>query len=158
MIELAPFFNTYRMVQQYTEEMYMPRFECAQDMSQPNFDKGIEFAAWRENLNRVWHEIEILQVDVDSQDVEIGSKTDITAKVKLGSLKPDDVRVQLYYGMLDTMGKITDGQAVDMDLSDDHGDGVYTYKTTYTYTTTGNVGFSVRIVPQHKYIYTPFLP
>lgn len=158
MMELSPFFNTYRMVQQYTEEMYMPRFESAQDMSKPNFDKGIAFAAWRENLNHVWHEVEVLQVNVNEDDVAIGSKTDITAKVKLGSLKPEDVRVQLYYGMLDTMGNITDGQAVDMELSDDHGDNVYTYKTTYLYDTTGNVGFSVRVVPEHKYIYTPFLP
>lgn len=158
MMDLAPFFNTNRMVQQYTEEMYMPRFEVAQDMKSPNYDKAKSFSAWRENLNHVWHEVNVVSVDVAQGDVAVGTETEIVAKVHLGSLKPDDVRVQLYYGMLDTMGNIMDGDAVDMKLSDDNGGSNYTFKTTHLYEATGNVGFSVRVVPQHKYIYTPFLP
>jgi glycogen phosphorylase len=158
MLELAPFFTTYRMVQQYTDEFYMPRFEVAQEMSHPNFDKATEFSAWRQNLDHVWHEIHIIDVEINQDDVAVGSKTDIQAKVKLGGLTPDDVKVQLYYGMLDTMGNITDGQAVDMKLADENGDSIYTFKTQHTYSTTGNVGFSVRVVPYHKYLHTSFLP
>lgn len=158
MLELAPFFNTYRMVQQYTDEFYMPRFEVAQEMSHPNFDKANTFTSWRQNLDHVWHEVHIIDVEINQDDVAVGSKTDIQAKIKLGGLTPDDVKVQLYYGMLDTMGNITDGQAVDMELASENGDSVYTFKTQHTYSTTGNVGFSVRVVPYHKYLHTSFLP
>ena len=158
MIELSPFFNTYRMVQQYTNEFYMPRFKVAQEMSFPNFDKANTFTAWRQNLDRVWNEIQIINVSVDQDDVAVGSKTDILAKVRLGSLQATDVKVQLYYGMLDTLGNITDGQAVDMKLEESNGDNVYTFKTQHTYVETGNVGFSVRVVPYHKYLHTSFLP
>jgi len=158
MIELAPFFNTYRMVQQYTDEFYMPRFEVAQEMSQPNFDKANAFTSWRQNLDNVWHEVQIVDVSINQEDVAVGTKTDIHAKVRLGSLQPTDVKVQLYYGMLDTIGNITDGQAVDMQLAEDNGDHVYTFKTQHTYAETGNVGFSVRVVPYHKYLHTSFLP
>lgn len=158
MIELSPFFNTYRMVQQYTNEFYMPRFEVAQEMSQPNFDKANEFTTWRRHLDNVWHEVQILDVAMNQEDVAVGTKTDIQAKVKLGSLQPTDVKVQLYYGMLDTLGNITDGQAVDMELAEDNGDSVSTFKTQHTYGETGNVGFSVRVVPYHKYLHTSFLP
>jgi starch phosphorylase len=158
MVDLAPFFNTYRMVQQYTDEFYMPRYDVTQAMVQPNFDKTVAFTSWRQYLDYVWHEVQILNVDVEEGDVSVGSKTEITAKVKLGSLTPQDVKVQLYYGMLDTMGRIMDGESVDMELSDDHGDRVYSFKTKHTYNVTGNVGFSVRVVPYHDYLHTSFLP
>ena len=158
MIELAPFFTTYRMVQQYTDQFYMPRFKVAQDMSRPNFDKAIAFSEWRETLNHVWNQVHVVDVVVEQSDVAVGSNTDVRAKVNLGQLKPSDVRVQLYYGMLDTMGHITEGQSVDMELIEEHGNSQYSYSIQHFYDTTGNVGFSVRIVPDHPYIYTPFLP
>jgi glycogen phosphorylase len=158
MIKLSPFFNTYRMVQQYTDEFYMPRYQVAQEMSQPNFDKANAFTSWRQNLDNAWHDVQIIDVTVNEEDVAVGSKTDIQAKVRLGSLQSADVKVQLYYGMLDTVGNITDGQAIDMELAEEDGDSIYTFKTQHTYGETGNVGFSVRIVPYHKYLHTSFLP
>jgi len=158
MTRLAPFFNTYRMVQQYTDEFYMPRFDVVQSMVKPNFDETNAFTAWRQNLDNVWHDVHVLEVDAEQGDVAVGSKTEISAKIKLGSLTPDDVKVQLYYGILDTMGQIMDGEAIDMELADDHGDGVYSFKTKHTYTVTGNVGFSVRVMPYHDYLHTTFLP
>lgn len=158
MMELAPFFTTHRMVQQYTDQFYMPRYDVAQEMIDSNFDSAKSFTSWRQNLNNVWHDVNVLEVNVEQGDVAVGTKTEIFAKVKLGSLNPDDVKVQLYYGMLDTMGNITDGECVNMTLSDSNGNGAYTFKTQHTYDTTGNVGFSVRVVPYHKYLHTSFLP
>ncbi len=158
MVDLAPFFNTYRMVQQYTDEFYMPRYDVVQKMVEPNFDQTAAFTAWRQNLDHVWHEVHIQNVDANQDDVAVGSKTEITATVKLGSLKPVDVKVQLYYGMLNTMGQIVDGESIDMELAEEYGDGVYSFKTKHTYTETGNIGFSVRVMPYHEYLHTTFLP
>jgi len=158
MIDLSPFFTTYRMVQQYTEQFYMPRYSVAQEMSQPNFDKTNAFTEWRQHLDNSWQGVQILEVDAEQGDVAVGSKTEITAKVNLGSLTPNDVKVQLYYGVLDTMGRITDGKSIDMELADDHGDSVHSFKAKHTYAVTGNVGFSVRVMPYHDYLHTTFLP
>ncbi len=158
MTELAPFFTTYRMVQQYTNEFYMPRYQVAQEMVKPNFDKANAFTKWQQHLNNVWNQVHIINVDVEEGDVAVGSKTEITAKVNLGSLIPDDVKVQLYYGVLDTSGNIMDGESIDMDLSSDNGNSEFIFTTKHTYTVTGNVGFSVRVMPYHKYLHTTFLP
>jgi starch phosphorylase len=158
MTELAPFFTTYRMVQQYTDQFYMPRYQVAQEMVKPNFDQANAFTAWQQHLNNVWHQVNIVNVDVAEGDVAVGSKTEITAKVNLGSLTPDDVKVQLYYGVLDTSGAIESGESVDMELSGDNGNGEFVFTTKHTYTVTGNVGFSVRVMPYHKYLHTTFLP
>ena len=158
MVALAPFFNTHRMVQQYADEFYLPRFEVNQAMRGANFAGTASFVDWRRNLDQVWHDVKVLDVDIRDGDVEIGSRTDIHARVVLGSLMPADVKVQLYYGMLDSAGNIREGQAVDMRIQYENGSGVYTFTAEHVFELTGNVGFSVRILPYHKYMHTSIVP
>lgn len=158
MRRLAPIFNTHRMVQQYTEDFYVPRYLVSQDMSADGFAGTVQFADWKAWLDQVWSHVAVLEVDIDSGDVEIGSRSEVRATVRLGDLKPCDVRVQLYYGMLDTMGNIRDGQSVDMAIVSEDGDRTYTFVTEHTYDRTGNVGFSVRILPYHDHLHSLFMP
>jgi starch phosphorylase len=156
--ELAPRFNTHRMVQQYTEEFYLPRFQVSQAMSCSNFAGTAAFVEWRRHLDQVWHELAVLDVDIRDGDVEIGSCATIHARVALGQLYPRDVRVQLYFGMLDSAGNIREGEAIDMRIETENGSGVYTYTADHVYLMTGRVGFSVRILPYHEYLHTSIVP
>ena len=158
MRRLAPVFNTHRMVRQYTEEFYMPRYQVSQDMRACDFAGAHRFADWQAKLDQVWSNVAVLEVNIDSGDVEIGSNAEVRAIVGLGALKPCDVRVQLYYGMLDTIGNIREGRSVDMTLASENGDNCYTFVTEHTYHTTGNVGLSVRILPYHDHLHTSFMP
>ena len=158
MKELAPRFNTHRMVQQYTEEFYMPRFQVSQAMSCSHFAGTSAFVDWRRHLDQVWHEVDVLDVDIRDGDVEIGSSTTIHARVRLGQLCPCDVRVQLYFGMLDSAGNIREGDALDMRLESENGGGAYTYAADHIYLKTGHVGFSVRILPYHQYLHSSIVP
>ena len=158
MRRLAPQFNTHRMVQQYTDDFYMPRFRVSQSMRQGDFAGTDAFLDWQRRLGDVWHEIAVLDVDIASGEVEIGSRAGVVASVRLGGLSPADVKVQLYYGMLDTMGNIREGQAVDMRLASENGGGVYDFVTEHVYETTGNVGFSVRVLPHHEFLHSSFVP
>lgn len=155
---LAPRFNTHRMVQQYTEEFYMPRFAVSQAMSCANFAGTAAFVDWRRRLDQVWHEVNVLDVDIRDGDVEIGSCATIHARVALGQLCPHDVKVQLYFGMLDSAGNIREGEAVDMRIERENGSGAYTYAADHVFLKTGNVGFSVRILPHHDYLHTSIIP
>ena len=158
MKDLAPKFNTHRMVQQYTEEFYMPRFRIIEEMSQNGFAGAAAFSDWQAHLNRAWPDVSVMNVDIASGDVEIGSHTEVRSTVRLGSLKPCDVKVQLYFGMLDTIGNIREGQSVDMQITSDNGEGLFTFTTEHVYATTGDVGFSVRVLPYHDYLHTSFVP
>ena len=153
---LAPFFNTRRMVQQYTEDYYMPTYIRYREMTQPNLDNVLAFADWRKNLSNAWQAVEVLEVNVDETAVSVGTKADIIATVKLGTLKPEDVCIQLYYGTLSTWGEIVDGNAIDMAVVDSVSDGVYRFKANVTYEMTGNHGISVRVLPDHAYLPTRF--
>lgn len=153
MAALAPYFNTRRMVQEYTEAFYMPNFSRTLEMTRPSLDNALAFAAWRENMAKVWKQVAIESVKVAESNVKVGSRIEVTARVKLGLLTPNDVRVQLYYGMLNTRGEINEtGEAIDMTPAGDGESGVYIFKAHVTYRTSGDRGVSVRVVPYHRFL------
>ena len=158
MRRLGARFNTQRMVQEYTDGFYMPRYRVIQQMRRANYGQTAAFVDWQERLEHVWHEVAVLDVAVDQDGVEIGNCAQIQAHVALGQLMPDDVRVQLYYGMLDSAGSIRKGESVDMRLAAHNGNGAYTFETDHTYDATGLVGFSVRVLPHHPFLHTSFVP
>jgi glycogen phosphorylase len=157
---LSPFFNTRRMVQEYTDLYYMPAYANAAEMSKSKMKTGLEFAAWRENIEKVWNQVRIHQVELPERQIKVGTEVDVIAHVSLGSLSPDDVRVQIYYGGLTTSGEIgVDPGAVDMTPMKNNGNsGIFRFKGKITYESSGERGLSVRVLPNHPHLTTPFLP
>ena len=156
---LAPFFSTHRMVQEYTDHYYMPVYRTLLTMTEDDLKHGLDYAAWRSNLERAWHDIEVQSVNISEAQVKVGKEFAVEAVVKLGTLSPDDVQVQLYYGQLNNHGEIgMDGAAVDMESISANGDGTYKFAANILYNTSGERGLSVRVLPSHKLLSTPFQP
>ncbi len=157
---LAPYFNTHRMVQQYTERYYMPLFSRVQEMIADDLQEGRAYARWHSNLRRAWKDVQVRAVKVGAEQVKVGDTLEVEAKVALGQLKPEDVRVQLYYGQLNTqreMGLSSEAGAVDMHpVGED--DGVYRFVARLVYHTSGERGISVRVVPHHDLLPSSFQP
>ena len=65
--------------------------------------------------------------------LKVGQQVDVKAVVGLGQLKHSDVKVQLYFGPLNTQGDIEHGTAVDMThVSSNGGEDTYTATATMT--------------------------
>ncbi|NWG17085.1 MAG: alpha-glucan family phosphorylase [Chloroflexi bacterium] len=158
MQKLAPYFNTLRMVQEYAEQMYMPNYENSLKMFQDN--NGLNYAAWRDQLRRVWSKVRVSSVEIPSKLVKVGSEIEINALVDLGELTPDDVRVQLYYGDLNTRGEISaqNGGVVDMQPAGQESNKQHRFTARISYDTSGERGLSVRVLPYHPYLRTMFIP
>jgi len=156
---LAPYFNTRRMVEEYTEKFYIPNYKNNLEMTHGKLKDGLAYAAWRDNLEKAWKQVQIRSVDIPHTQVKVGSDMEIHAIVDLGSLTPKDVRVQLYYGGLNTRGEIgADGQAIDMKANGKDGNGAHKFTAHIAYNTSGERGLSVRVLPHHPYLRTSFLP
>jgi starch phosphorylase len=156
---LGPMFTTHRMVQEYTRQLYMPNFERITAMTQPNLDSGLAFAAWRNHLEQLWKQVKITDVHVSETEIAVGAKIEVQAAVQLGQLTPEDVRVQLYGGQLDTFGNIgRNGEVIDMEPVGSNSDGHYEFAARLTYNTSGDRGLSVRVLPHHPFLPTSFLP
>ncbi len=160
MKKLAPFFNTRRMVQEYAADYYMPVAQTSSDMRDADLKPGLDFVQWRQEIEGKWSQVRVSDVKISTQNAKVGDKINVTAKVQLGQLTPDDVTVQLYYGTLDTRGGIEaiGSAAVDMKPQKNGSGSEVTFKGTVRYTSSGESGISVRVIPNHRYLSTPFQP
>jgi glycogen phosphorylase len=159
MIKLAPVFNTRRMVQEYTTGYYMPVYKSSSQLTKPDLTTGIEYANWRVSMDQLWNQIAIQDVQIEQHEVKVNTQIKVNARVHLGELTPQDVRVQVYYGPLNTHGEIgeLEGETLDMTpLRGKNGDaGVYEFTTTLQYPTSGDRGVSVRVIPHHPLLTNP---
>ncbi|MBX3081670.1 MAG: alpha-glucan family phosphorylase [Anaerolineae bacterium] len=153
--KLAPFFNTNRMVMEYTDQYYQPAVSRIERLSTPDYSRGIEFAEWRRRVSGAWDRIRVVKVETSSNTLKIGSDQEVHAWIDLGELTPDDVSVQLYYGSLTSHGDLETGETVEMNPLNSNGS-VYEFAGKIAYATTGQQGFSVRVLPKHEDLPTPF--
>lgn len=160
MRKLAPFFTTARMVQEYTDEAYIPFYKLEASLTTPTLERGLEYAAWRARLDHAWAQVKVEKVDVSENLLKVGADLLVTASVQLGPLQPTDVQVQLYYGQLTPRGEIgSPATALNMELVGANGSsGSYTFKANVHYDTSGERGLSVRILPNNESLPTPFQP
>ncbi|MFP4322048.1 MAG: alpha-glucan family phosphorylase [Anaerolineales bacterium] len=158
MRELAPFFTTYRMVRQYAEQYYMPAHERYAAITQPNIKPATAYAHWLENVKAEWKNVEVGDVQITAQQLPVGEQLTVKANVALGKLTPDDVRVQLYTGMLNSKGDIVEGEAYDMQPANGKQKGPrYDFEGMVSFDTSGDRGISVRVLPKHETLPDPFL-
>ncbi len=156
--KLAPFFNTYRMVREYTEDYYLPSHARFQTLVQPDISRGKAFADWENRIRTQWDKITIVHVEVKPEQIKVNEDLNIQAWVDLGSLKPEDVQVQAYYGPLDSRGQLMAGEALDMKYCGPDSDGrknVHEFSASLSYTNTGRRGLSVRVLPHHQDLAEP---
>jgi len=157
----GPVFNTHRMLQEYTEKYYIPAVERYERLSKDDMALAKDLAHWRERVRSHWSEVRVEGVDSDIPDeTKIDSENNVEVKIHLGELEPQDVRVELYHGIVDSSGEILDPRIVDMSCpqceGDEVQDGVYTFYGHLTFSSSGRHGFTVRVVPNHPEQVNPF--
>jgi starch phosphorylase len=155
--QLAPVFNTDRMVREYCERFYMPAKEHYELLSADDFAPARKLAAWKVKILKRWSEVAIEETEMEASAAEgfrIGAGVPVNATVRLGSLEPADVAVEMYVGRLDEYRRIRDGEALAMAVEKDLGEGRYLYRGLYTCDTVGRRGVGVRVLPSHPHFAT----
>ena len=97
-----------------------------------------------------WHDVSIEEV-VSGNGLEkrVGQELEVVARVRLGSLLPEDVIVEAYYGRIDQNGEFVDRETAALDVEGSDG-GLYTYRGHIPSLKTGRFGYTVRVMPSHK--------
>lgn len=150
---IGPVFNTHRMVEDYTRSFYLP---CTLRRNLFRSDKrkrALELAKWKSKVSKAWHQIKVAHVESGATEgLLYGSDLNVTADVSLAGLETGDVTVEIYYGPLDSLGRILpdEGKAVEMQCSGKASDGLMRYEGAVTCARTGQQGFTVRIIPSHE--------
>jgi starch phosphorylase len=148
---IGPVFNTYRMVQEYTDRCYIPSSVRREALKANNHARAIALADWKQKVKSSWSKVAVRSIKAIASDtLPVGASLPVTAEVFLGDLQPKDVTVEAYVGTLDTQDAIEDGKAVEMVLEGPGEGGVYTFSGEVRCEHTGQHGFTVRVIPSHS--------
>ncbi len=156
---ICPVYNTNRMVQQYAETFYLPAHDLYMKLMEGHGAGAGALAQWKQRMAQQWDKVKVRQVESPgSGTVKAGESVKVLATVELGGISTENVRVELYFGPLDTFGNIHDARALEMVLGSTIEPGVYQYIGVISASTCGQQGFSVRILPNHPNITLRFEP
>ncbi|MFQ5646948.1 MAG: alpha-glucan family phosphorylase [bacterium] len=148
MINLCPVFNTDRMIQNYVQQSYVPAHERQRELSRNGFEVGKQISGWKKMIRTEWDKVRVAGVEADiSKDLKVGRCFSVSCRVFLGNLSPGDVRVELYYGVLDHNRRISGGKPVQMTEFEEQGKGYYNFSGCLPCERSGRHGFYVRVIP-----------
>ena len=157
---LCPVFNTHRMVQHYTEQFYLPAAAQYQKLTADRMARAKALAIWKTHLRKNWPQVRIEIVDAGPvQTLRVSEEFYVRVRVQLGSLKPEDVAVQLYLGQVNAAEELVEAQAIPMNSVGVDSEWVYLYEASgVACCKSGLHGYTVRVLPRHPDLVKPFLP
>jgi len=145
---LAPLFNTNRMVQDYTEKLYLPAIHRSRRLGEDKLAKSVELAHQKEMMRASWPTLRIEEVQAQTTTpLGLQDKLDITAVAHLAKLTPAEVRVQVCVGLVDNDGRLTEARVHDLAHEAELGDNRHRFKGIVSATRSGRHGFALRILP-----------
>lgn len=147
---IAPVFNTHRMVQDYADTFYVPYANRRNRLRANKRKAGDALTDWKLRIREQWGQVAFRATSSDATEgLPFGGRLAVSADLHLGALKPEDVLVEVYYGGLDTQGRIAAGTPVRLESRQDLGDSVYRFAGEVPCDRTGQQGFAFRAVPYH---------
>ena len=169
---ITPRFNTHRMVAEYTRRLYNPAVAKWRYLTAEAMSRAKALSIWKANMKKAWPKFAIKDVRIQVNNGEenaqlnheqlhlkVGSELSVRALVKLGSVSPDDVSVELYHGPMDPWGSLRDGSAVRMDFQQAAGqNGEHWFVGRLPCRKTGQRGLAVRVLPRNDDLVNPYEP
>lgn len=153
--QLGPFFSTDRMVQEYSRKFYIPASDKFLEMSANGSARAKAGLEWRNRVQAGWPQIQIVEVTDEAKSSNLlGTPLGITAKVQLGVLSKDDVRVQAVTGKVGMNRELTDTQPIDLEFAR-YEDSVAVFTGDILCTHPGHQGYTIRVVPKHEDLSIP---
>ena len=151
---VTPVFNTHRMVMEYTERLYAPAAKAYREFRQNNCAAATGLSEWKTQMRKQWPQVRIDEVHVDNTDrqsIPVGESVQVSARVHLGSVDPQQVRVEAYHGEAEN-GGIKNPAVTRLEQASQNGDGSYIYRGSVPASESGAYGFSIRVIPNHPHL------
>lgn len=158
---IVPLFNTHRMVKEYDRFLYEPAATAHIVMEKDHFKNARELSQWKKEMLLLWPQVEVKKYELAPSEQRdgffVGEEVAVKATVQLGAIKPEHVRVQVYFGSYEKNVIVTPQI---QDLKNfmpllDAGEGVYEYSGKISLAESGSYGLRLRIIPTHTYLLQP---
>jgi starch phosphorylase len=151
----AAFFNTSRMVMEYTDKYYMPLHELYTSVKENNFANIDKFLEWKENVISGWDGINFSYTNVKSDRMEMGAEVVFEASVQSPKIDHKTTNIYAVVDFDGESGVLNSPEFILLEHVDDSNGGHY-YKTTYKIGRAGKMKVGFAVVPVHEYIKNMF--
>ncbi len=142
-------FCSLRMVSDYEQRYYLPAAERHDALMAGNADQARQLAERIKRLRSLWPEIRINPpVSKTEGPYRVGDRFHVTVEISLGRLQPDEVDVELYYGILESLDKLSTSRVAPMEVLQDLENGNYLYGCDLVCEISGRFGYTVRVSPR----------
>ncbi|MDJ1369777.1 alpha-glucan family phosphorylase [Gulosibacter molinativorax] len=146
---VAPQVAAERMVRDYVTELYLPAGRSSRYAN--NLEHAREFAQWQGKVKDAWGNVEITGIQNVTGEAQAGGHAQLEATVELGSLSPEDVKVEAVVGRTDEYGEFIKPRKVEMQPDVETGKFVMDIPVSVP----GTLGYTVRVIPDHKLLRSP---
>lgn len=139
-------FSCQRMVSEYEKQFYIPAVRYSHKLLEHSATELKRITRQHERLTGLWKTIRLnLPVRGQEGPFRVGEIFDVSAEVYLGKLLPDEVDVELYHGIVQSVEGISEGEIIPMEVSEDLGNGYYQYECRVTCRKSGRYGYTIRV-------------
>jgi len=144
----APTFSMRRMVKEYTTRYYVPEIQQGMQIEKNRYGQARVLAAWKNRVKADWPRLEVYVDGRRDGQLSLGEKVDVSAWVRPGNLRPEDLAVELVYGET-TNEQVVPQHTLPMKYTKQEADGSYRYDASLQPGHSGSIAYGVRVLPSH---------
>ena len=152
---ICPRFNTTRLVQDYVRELYLPAGQRWAELTRQNLAGAAELVEWKRKVARGWSAVQVQGHQLPDEALS-GRPAKVEIRVRLGSLRPEDVEVTLLFGRVNAAGEVVGPTAIAAVWCANNGTNGHRYEVTIPPADSGSHGFVVRVMPCHPLLADPY--
>jgi starch phosphorylase len=150
--------NSHRMLIQYSQEFYLPALQKAREFIADDFASARQLSGYLQRLKKSWGNVKVESLSVPQGNIfKVGDRIEASARINLGGLSPQEVRVELYFGSVSSAGEIEDAGSLEM-IPQSDGRSVVEYRGEIECALTGRQGYTVRLLPKHPALAHSYVP
>ena len=157
MREIGQSMSSHRMLMDYCNKFYFPALKNYRRIIKDDYQESKALAVYMSKLRQAWDNISIAKTESNVKPVmQRGDCLTVSARISLGSLTPEDVLVELYYGSVSNQSNTIDNARRAEMKAIGHDGNVYRYQVKVECADTGYQGHTVRILPKHEALVHPY--
>ncbi len=140
------YFNSHRMVIQYTQDFYLPAMQGGTSFREDNFALAGKINDLKVFFNQNWHQVAIKDVSCVSNRVKkAGEEITVDSVIHLGPFGHGDISAEIVYGDVEE-GCLINLRTSPMQAVERIEEGIYKYRGSFKLPQ-GTVGYTVRVRP-----------
>jgi len=160
-ISVTSFFNTHRMLKEYSQRFYIPAGQNYDTLSKDNFKNTRELIQWKNKMRTHFNSIQVGEICFDNNKnagtiYQIRDRIPISVDIAMGEPAPEDIKVDVYYGSVSEDHTLTDTHIENLGDVSKLEDGRYRFSGYLTCQKTGKMGYRLRITPHHPLTSSPY--